>query len=105
MRRYIVQTSPLFFARSNNSIVCLGVGEIPPFSHNFLMVFPSVHQKMTNDCSQLQISKDVEKVDDEMAISCLAFSYILVKVSIFNTPFVQMSSHVPKCGPCIHPNA
>ena len=114
MRRYIVQQRAPYFLRDLiTPSFALESEKYPLFSDNFLMVFPSVHQKMTNDCSQLQISKN--EVDDEMAISCLlAFSYILsarslralilVKVSTFNEPFAQMSSlHVPKCGPHVHP--
>ena len=103
MRRYIVRRAPYFLRDLITPSFALESEKYPLFSDNFLMVFPSVHQKMTNDCSQLQISKN--EVDDEMAISCWAFSYILVKVSTINEPFAQMSSHVPKFGPCIHPKA
>ena len=70
MRRYIVQQRAPYFLRDLITPSFASESKkYPLFSDNFLMVFPSVHQKMTNDCSQLQISKN--EVDDEMAISWL----------------------------------
>ena len=75
MRRYLVQQRAPYFLRVLITLSFASKSEkYPLFSDNFLMVFPSVHQKMTNDCSQLQISKN--EVDDEMAISCLLAFFI-----------------------------
>ena len=74
MRHYIVQQRAPYFLRDLiTPSFALKSEKYSLFSDNFLMVFPSVHQKMTNDCSQLQISKN--EVDDEMAISCLLAFY------------------------------